>query len=453
HWWEPLKSSDTALSADFQKIKCLGFNTVCVDHEVSQAIDNDWGWISREYKLAGEQKVSILPWLQLQGADRKALIEFSHIQIKPAVNQDQKEEDDYVRFLDPDFRQALTLYISVYLDRYINDPSILKVRVDGKLRPVVGLMLEAGWHNGNGQPLSFDAQSNKYFRDWMRSSHHDLAQLNKQWGTRYKSFDEIDPCDKSIFNYDFADKSNMPVAVREHANVRASAINDTLRHIARKVRERHKDVLFVAEVAYPIGSDNSDAATYRWNAASEYKTVEAADIVFVRTMGDTVTGEAKNQQEFMLGKGKQVVTAYRLMNGASPRKAAAFALDGAIMGNGLAYYNWNEHADRASAISDNPEKQAQIKSMNEMYDLLCSPEQRHLLNAPVPAAETPQGIPALVPPAAVQPPAEPVATPTVETTPAIPALPAVPDSGTTPPADTQAAPAPVTTVAPAAPAQ
>jgi hypothetical protein len=439
HWWTPWKSDDAAVSTDLGQIKGLGFNTLLLDHEVSQAMDNDWGWIDRDYKLAGQQKLSILPWLQLQGADRKALIKFWHANIKAAVNQGRQPEEDYVSFLDRDFQDAEVHYICAYLERYGNDPSLLKVSIHGKMHPVVGIMLETGWHNGDGFPLSFDPDTNAYFRKWMRSSYHDLAQLNKKWGTSYKTFDEIDPCDRAIFNYAFADKQNMPLAVREHVRIRAHAIDDALSYITRHVRDRYKDVVFAMESAYPLGSDNPDASVYQWNAAVESRDFQSADIVFVRTLGDTISGEVEKQQDDMRANGKLVVTAYRLLAGASDKKSVNFALDAALSGNGIAYYNWNEQADNACAIYDKPARQAQVESMNEMYTLLCNPEKRHDLDKPSVSQPGPAA-PSVVAPAPVQvPPAQ--ATPLPSPLPA-PAAPAAPVSPT----------APAVPVAPATPA-
>ena len=63
----PLEWDDSVVSSDLAKMKqSFGFNTVCLDHEVSQAIDRDWYWLDREYQLANKNKMSVLPWLQLQ---------------------------------------------------------------------------------------------------------------------------------------------------------------------------------------------------------------------------------------------------------------------------------------------------------------------------------------------------------------------------------------------------
>ncbi|HUV04400.1 MAG TPA: beta-galactosidase [Armatimonadota bacterium] len=406
HWWDPWKTDDAAVTADLRKMREIGFNTLCLDHEVSQAVDRAWYWLDREYKLAGQEKMFILPWLQLQAVDRAGLMKFSHFQLKPAVNQDKQPEEDCVVYRDGEFRRALTHYITVYLDRYADHPALLRINDRGKLRPVVGLMVETGWRSSDGLALSFDEETNAYFRKWMRASYHDLNQLNSKWGTNYKSFDEIDPCDKTIFNYAFEDKNNMPMAVREHVLFRARLINDALRDVAKQVRKRHKDVLFVAEVAYPFSIDHPDANVYRWNNANEYKAVEFADIVFIRTVGLTSSGAVAKEQEVMMLNGKRLILAYRFFGDSTPQRAVAFALDCATCANGLAYYNWNETADASSAIYDKPDRQALLKLLGDTYDMLCDVGKRYAFSVPAPAASPesaapPESVPADVAPAPV----------------------------------------------------
>jgi hypothetical protein len=453
HWWDPWKTDDSAVLSDLRTMKSIGFNTVCLDHEVSQAVDKDWYWLDREYKLAGQEKMLILPWLQLQSVDRNALMKFTHLTLQPAINQNGKPEDDCVSFRDEEFKRAMVHYISVYLDRYENDPSLLRVKEGKKTRPVVGIMLETGWRNNSGLPLSFDDETNAYFRKWMQASHHDLKQLNSKWGTKYKSFSEIDPRDKSIFNYAYEDKRNMPEAVREHVIFRARVINEALEDIARQVRKRHKDVLFVAEVAYPFGYDDPDANAYYWNDANDHKAVEFANIVVVRTMGNTTTPDMKKIQELLMSHGKNVVLAYRFLSGSNDVKGVEFALDCAKNANGLAYYNWNENADSSSALYNKPDRQSFARLMNATYDLLYNhsnlipPVAKPSAPAPVaPASSAPAALPAV--PAATTPSSD--TTPATAPAQAEPAKPApaeaVPAQTPPTPAQTtpdQLAPAPV----------
>lgn len=405
HWWEPWKSDDAALAMDLKQLKDLGFNTVCVDHEVSQAVNLDWKWLDREYKLAGQEKVFVLPWLQLQSVDRENLMQFSHLELKQAVNQDGQPVSDCVDFRDGEFRKALAHYVITYLDRYADDPALLRVKDGKKVRPVVALMVEIGWRDDKGMPLSFDDDTNAYFRKWMKSSHYDLAHLNSKWGTNYKSFDEIDPRDKAVFDYAFADKQNMPTAVKEHVAFRARIIGDALNSIADAVRKKHRDVLFVAEIAYPFNADHADASAFKWNNASDPRILQFADIVFIRTIGGTSTGQARKDQEQLILGGKKVVLGYRFFGGSTPETAVALATDCALSANGLGYYNWNETADNASAIYNDPARQGYARLMNSTYDMLYNTDKRHVSPNPAPApveAEVPAS--AEVAPAPVSPP-------------------------------------------------
>ena len=445
HWWDPWKSDDAAVTADLHRMRELGFNTVCVDHEASQAVDREWYWLDREYELARQENMCILPWLQLQSADRVSLMQFSHLELERAVNQDGQPEEDSVLFRDGEFKKALAHYVSVYLDRYGSDPTLLRVKEKDKLRPVVGLMVETGWRSTSGLPLSFDEETNAYFQRWMKASYHDLEHLNSEWGTSYKSFDEIDPCDKTIFNYAFEDKNNMPVAVREHTRFRARIISDALRDVARQVKKRYKDVLFAAEAAYPFSLDNQDANVYRWNNANEYKAVEFADIIFIRTVGNTSSGQVKKEQDLMMLNGKRVVLAYRLFDDSSSSRAVAFGLDCASAANGLGYYNWNETADGSSAIYDKPDSQALAGLMTSTYDMLYDPDSRHemastVLPPPRPEAVTTSEPPATTVEAAPAEPVEPSAESSVAPAP-VPASPA-PAEPTAEPSDAESSTAP-----------
>lgn len=403
HWWEPWKSDDAAIVKDFQRLKELGFNTVCVDHEVSQSINLDWQWLDREYKLAGQEGIYILPWLQLQSVDRENLMKFSHLDLKQAVGQDGQPVPDCCDFRDGEFKRALAHYVSVYLDRFGNDPALLRIKDGKKLRPVVALMVEAGWRDDRGMPLSFDDDTNAYFRKWMKASHYDLAQLNSRWGTEYTSFDEIDPRDKAIFDYAFEDKQNMPAAVKAHVEFRARIISDALQAVAKEVRKKHKDVVFAVEIAYPFSSDNPDAAAYRWNNANDLRIADFSNIVFIRTVGNTSAGQVKKDQDILMMNGKKVILGYRFFGDSSDARAVSFALDCASSANGLGYYNWNETADNASAIYNDPARQGYAQLMNATYDMLYDSDKRHVIPAavePAPVAKIPAE------PAATEEPAE-----------------------------------------------
>lgn len=424
HWWEPWKNDDAAITADLKKMSSLGLNTVCLDHEASQALDKEWFWLDREFKLVGQEKMFVLPWLQLHSVDRLNLMKFSHLQLKAAVNQDKAVEEDCVQYRDEEFRHALARYISAYLDRYKADPALLRINWGGQTRPVVGAVMEIGWRNASGMPLSFDDDTNSYFRKWMKSSYRNLAELNRKWGTTYKTFDEIDPCDKTIFNYSFEDKNNMPVAVKEHVKFRARIINDAYSAIIKEVRKRHKDVLFAAETAYPFNLDNPEANAYKWNDANDIRAINFADIVCIRTMGNTSKKPEKKDQEMLMLGGKKVMLSYRFFPDTAKETAAAFALDCSISGNAIGYYSWNETADNTSSIYNKPDQQQMLASMCAVYDLLIKPAKRHEITPVAPIAVVPvvPVVPVVEPPVVAPPvPPAPVVTPVAPIEPVVPA--------------------------------
>lgn len=59
HWWEPWKSDDEAIRQDLRRLRGMGFNTLLLDHEWSQAIDGNWRLLDRANRLAAECSMSI----------------------------------------------------------------------------------------------------------------------------------------------------------------------------------------------------------------------------------------------------------------------------------------------------------------------------------------------------------------------------------------------------------
>ncbi len=450
HWWDPWKSDDAAITADLQKMKSIGINTVFLDHEVSQALDMDWYWLDREYKLVGQENMKILPWLQLHSVDRIGLMNFSRLQLKPAVNQDKVEEEGCISFRDNDSAEALSRYIIAYLDRYIDNPALLRISDGQNTKPVIGLVMEIGWRNTFGLPLSFDEDTNEYFRKWMKSTYRNITHLNTKWGTTYKSYDEIDPCDKTIFNYNITDENNVPEAVKEHMKFRSRIISDMFDSVAKKVRKRYKDVLFAVEVAYPFRQDSPEAVQYRWNNANDIRIINFADMVCIRTTGAVSTGQVKKDQDMLMHNGKRVLLSYRFFEDSAPDSAIAFALDGALSGNAIGYYSWNETADASSSIFNRPEQHAMLANMFSVYDYLNNPSKRFEIAMP---SSLPPAAPLQTPPApapvdslpALEPADAPVQTPE--------AAPIIPVETPAPPAEAPpAAPAPAETAPPAVPA-
>jgi len=229
-------------------------------------------------------------------------------------------------------------------------------------------------------------------------------------------------------------------------------IKECLQDVAREVRKKHKDIFFVAEVAYPFESSDPNAEVYRWNNANDAIAVDFADIVFVRTLGGPVVKPVVKNGGLLQPETKRVILAYRLFDNAEATAAVNLALDCAINSNGFAYYNWNEKADQTSAIFDKPERQSLVKIMTGAYDVFSDFEKTRDTVPVVPAIQTPAPAPTVpvqpvsetapvAAPAPVEETAPPTPAPAQETAPAAPApvqetaAPApVPEQGATPPA-------------------
>jgi len=66
HWWEPWRSDDNAVLDDLRRLRKMGFSTLLVDHEWTQAIDNDWRWLDRTFGLADQAGMYVVPWLSVK---------------------------------------------------------------------------------------------------------------------------------------------------------------------------------------------------------------------------------------------------------------------------------------------------------------------------------------------------------------------------------------------------
>ncbi len=66
HWWGSWKSSDEAVLNDLRRLRGMGFNTLLLDHEWSQAIDGDWRWLERSHRPAAQAGLRIMPWLSVK---------------------------------------------------------------------------------------------------------------------------------------------------------------------------------------------------------------------------------------------------------------------------------------------------------------------------------------------------------------------------------------------------
>jgi hypothetical protein len=359
HWWDPWKASDDAVRHDLQRLRAMGFNTLLLDMEWSQAIDGNWRWVDRAHRLAAEAGMSIVPWLSpktwsdVSPGDRERLAKrWFGVDFHYGVSQDGKRASPLV--WDPCVYTAGVKYTLMYLDRPLGG-SLLRLRWQGKERPVVSLSVESAWDG------SFDAGTNAMFRSWAKRKYGTIAALNHAWGTRLAGFASIDPCDRSIFDYPgtVERRADHPTAVEDHVAFRSAVVNDVLKRIACAVRKKHPDVLFMAEVPYQYDAEHPDARAYRINYGSNPEACDYADIVLFRCTGPLSAPEIEALARHRRRTGQRFILTYRTYSDwdvapdapAFAQSVRLYADQAAALGDGFGFYSFNEMVDTHVAFS------------------------------------------------------------------------------------------------------
>lgn len=362
HWWEPWKSSDDAIRADFARLKSMGVSTVGLDHEWSQAIDGDWKWLDREHQLAQEAGLQIIPWLSLKTwsdlgtPDRIALIkEWYGLDLRLGRKQDGTPGG--VQIWDAATIEAGAAYARDYLRRY-RDRALLHVDWQGMSRPVVALSVELAWADGG-----FDEATNMLFIRWLRQRYPDIGALNAAWGTELKGFWDVNPRDTVVFDYANlqAGKAGHPQAVEDHIEFRAGLISDSLGMMAAVLRREVPEVLILAELPYQLGSRHPHAEGYRIAYAANPAAARSADLLLLRCTGPLDDAEAETLAAWRRETGQPVVLTYRTYSDwgtkeRSPeetaRLAELYAAQAADLADGFGFYSWNEMGDTHVAPSE-----------------------------------------------------------------------------------------------------
>jgi len=361
HWWQPWKGDDQAILTDMRRLRQMGVNTLLLDHEWSQAIDRNWHWLDRSHRLAKQTGMTIIPWLSLKS--------WSDVNWGRRLAAKQWYGEDIVYGLNQDGSRAGPLiwhpatiafgakYATAYIDRFLKNGAILRLRWGGKDRPVVCLGVEAAWAG------SFDEQSNLMFCRWLAKRYKDVKALNEAWGTKYGGLLHVDPRDAKVFDYKAhpQGKAKHPQAVEDHVAFRSETISASLGRMAERVRQRHPDVLFMAEIPYQYGSLHPHAVGYRIGHAANPESCDYADVVLFRATGPLDRREIDTLRRHRARTGQRFVLAYRTYahwaNQPGTPSFEAFvnlrADQAASLFNGLGFYSWNEMVDVHVAYSPN----------------------------------------------------------------------------------------------------
>ena len=359
HWWEPWKSSDEAVLRDLRRLRGMGFNTLLLDHEWSQAIDENWRWLDRSHRLAAQAGLQILPWLSAKGwsdilaGDRAKLAkEWFGGEIPFGLLQDGSPAAPLI--YDDAVLSAGSQYAIRYLERYSN-AALVRLRWHGTTRPVVCLSVESAWIGG------FDSRSIELFRKWLAEKYQDIGKLNADWGTALASFNAADPRDAKLFDYSghVAGQARYPAAVEDHVAFRAQTASKSLARMADRVRARWPDVLFLAEVPYQYNAEHPHARDYRISHGANPESCDYADIVLFRCTGPLSASEARSLVRHQQRTGQRFVLTYRTYSDwdvlpasdAFRQSVPLYAGQAAALGDGFGFYSYNEMLDAHLAYS------------------------------------------------------------------------------------------------------
>lgn len=359
HWWEPWKSDDNAILNDFRRLRAMGINTLLLDQEFSQAIDGNWKWLARDFELANQAGLNIVPWLSLKtwcdihpGHRQEIAREWFGVEMRYGTTQNGEQTAPLI--YDESVLISGSKYAMMYLDRYASGP-LLHLRWDGKDRPVICLSVESAWEG------SFDETTNLLFCRWLRHRYEDVSALNDAWGTSYSSFFDVNPKDVAIFDYSAHQegKAQYPVAVEDYIEFRAEIISDSLAYMAALVRQKYPEVLFLAEIPYQYGSKHPHARGYRINYGANPRSCDYADIVLFRNTGPLSQAELESLHYHQARTGQKFILTYRTYSdwdmtpnsGAFGQAVELYAGQAASQANGFGFYSFNEMVDVHLAYS------------------------------------------------------------------------------------------------------
>jgi hypothetical protein len=352
HWWEPWKSDDDRIRADLRRLRDMGFNTVFLDQEPSQMYDGEWAILDRDFRLARETGMKILPWLEAKcGKDASMHSRFEQVkrrwgaELSFAERQDGKESQ--VLVWEPAFTDYMVGWISDYLERYSDTGTILTVVGDGETHRVISPCVEIGW-----EMVSFDDETNRMFRSWLRRKYDGVRELNAAWGTDFKGIMDVDPRDTDVFDYSDLWQETQSPAVTDHVEFRAEVCRDALQKVCDRLREKYPDLLFVAELPHEIGHQHPNSIKYTWEYAAVPTMAEWGDILLIRSGGFPDPRSVDLMDAFTERTGIPIIYTHRISATQGPGRgefsnemAREYAEQAAMHGVGFGYYSWNEMVD------------------------------------------------------------------------------------------------------------
>ena len=356
HWWEPWASDDNLVLKDFADMKAMGYNAIFLDSEWSQMIAGDWKLLDRGHKLAKKAGIEILPWLSLKewidiasedGGRQRLIKDMYGVTLEMGINAEGKE--DRTKPYDPAVIEAGYQYSLSYLERYLENGAILHIMDKGKLKPVVAITVEMEWTGSN------DPTTNKMFQDWLKKKYSYTSKLNKAWGTKIKSIDEIKLLDRNIFDTHAYLEGNAkyPKAVEANTMFRAEVQNNSMNEIKLRLKEKYPDLLIATELPYEFLGNHPHGISYTYQGAALPEATKYADILILRctdsisqTSGDFIKKWKKeNNQKIILAYRTPVGHAREFIKGNVSSEYFSIGKQAAEYADGFGFYSWNEMVD------------------------------------------------------------------------------------------------------------
>ena len=351
HWWDPWRSDEKVVAKDLKHLRSLGINTLLLDHEWSQAPNNSWGMLDRAHRLAKDAGMQIVPWLSLKVwndfnyGDRTKIVKKQY-GVELQLSRDQDGKLSSIMVYDEGAVIAGAEYAIDYLDRYLKDGVIAHYQWGGEVRPTVALTVELAWNAGG-----FDDRTTGRFRRALAKQYgKDIRTLNEKWGTKYASFDAIDPRDKKIFNYADHDTSKIahPEAVEAHIEFRSQMIHEGLQAAKERVLLKHPNVIFSTEFPYQIAAVHPHAKEFRVDFGSNPSSSLHAEVLYLRMTGLMIESEIEALRKHGEAAGQKIVLCYRTyVEWAKPdvKAASVYAKEALQHAHGIGFYSWNEMVD------------------------------------------------------------------------------------------------------------
>ena len=346
HWWEPQKSDDEAIRKDFRKLKELGFNTIYVDHEASQAMPGDFHHLTRQHRLAKEASIQVLPWLSLKFRDmsREGRVRWS--EERYGVGLFVSKKHGYLPYA-PESIEFMVEYASDYIKRY-KDEALLHIKKDGQDCPVVAITAEVGWPiAGYANP-----ETNMLFSRFLWNRYGDIESLNEAWGVEFKDFFYVDPQDEKLFTVDRENRELSPAST-DYLLFRGQMMSDILFAVKAGLRKQYPNIQIAVEIPYGFGDELGVVWNHYVSNGITRNIAEHADIVILRGCGIRTERSRQIVSEYIDNTGKDVIFTHRISPTQGPGDgkldratiADLYAREAATCSTGLGYYSWNEMLD------------------------------------------------------------------------------------------------------------